>query len=592
MNILGITDSITSGAAIVSNGAVLAAVSEERLNRHKMSMGFPLQSIGEVLRLSGLEPTELDGVAVATEHLFWRPKPLPFTDYFRSKKGGFRDLYLSMGAAVSTVAGNSALARKSYYGLKSALTRTRPRQIKEVLRSQFGIEAPITFLDHHLCHAASAYFTSGFQDALVITHDGAGDGKCSSVYAVSKGAFQHLNSLDSYDSVGNYYAYVTHLCGFQAHKHEGKITGLAAYGQPRYIDLLRRYVSHGDGAIVNRGKCFDHSAITKLTRELGENFSHADLSASVQLLLEETVAEYVDYWVRRSGLRDVALAGGVFANVKLNQRVHELDSVDRVFVHPGMGDEGLGVGAALFECSQRLGYQSRPVIQDVYLGAGYSDAECLDAIEANGLSVIGDGPGIERKAAGLIAAGKIVARCAGRMEYGPRALGNRSILYQATDRSVNTWLNERLKRTEFMPFAPVVLWEERARCFTNVDGAADTARFMTITFDCQPELKERCPAICHVDGTARPQLIREQDNPGYYHLVKEYQSLTGLPCMVNTSFNMHEEPIVNTPREAVKSFLQSRLDALILGKYLVAGPDLDATRQLSAERSDRTVAVV
>jgi carbamoyltransferase len=569
MNILGITDSITSGAAVVCDGVVTAAVSEERLNRKKMSIGFPMQSIAEVLRIAGVKPGEIDLVAVATENLFWRPQSLPFRDYFRAKKGGLWDLYLSMGASVSTIAGNSALARKSYYGLKSALTRTRQHRIKEVLTGHFGIEAPISFVDHHLCHAASAYFTSGFDDALVITQDGAGDGKCSRVYAVRNGQFEHLHCLDSYDSVGNYYAYVTHLCGFQAHKHEGKITGLAAYGQPTYLDLLRRYVGHHDGQICNRGRCFDHSAIRKLKRELGDDFSHADLSASVQLLLEDTVTHFSDYWLRRSGMRNVALAGGVFANVKLNQRIHELDSVDSTFVHPGMGDEGLGVGAALFEANQRMGYSPRPVIKDVYLGADCANAACREAIEANALQVICTGDGIERKAAELIANGKIVARCAGRMEYGPRALGNRSILYQATDRSVNKWLNDRLRRTEFMPFAPVVLWEERDRCFHDVDGAADTARFMTMTFDCKPELMEKCPAICHVDGTARPQLIREEDNPAYYRLLKEYSTLTGLPCMVNTSFNMHEEPIVNTPREAVKSFLQSQLDALILGPYLV-----------------------
>jgi carbamoyltransferase len=569
MNILGITDSITSGAAVVSDGAVIAAVSEERLNRKKMSIGFPRQSIAEVLKVAGLQPHEIDVVAVATEHLFWRPQSLPFRDYFRAKKGGLWDLYLSMGASAATIAGNSGLARKSYYGLKAALTRTRRTRIKEALTTQFGIQAPVSFLDHHLCHAASAYFTSGFEDALVVTQDGAGDGKCSRVYAVTRGQFEHLHCLDSYDSVGNYYAYVTHLCGFQAHKHEGKITGLAAYGKPTYIDLLRRYVAQKDGQICNLGRCFDHSAIRKLKQELGEDFSHEDLSASVQLLLEDTVAHFTDYWVRQSGMKNVALAGGVFANVKLNQRIHELDSVERTFVHPGMGDEGLGVGAALYEANRQTGRKCRPVLKDVYFGADCLDTDCRRAIDDNALTIICKGDGIERIAAELIAAGKIVARCAGRMEYGPRALGNRSILYQATDRSVNKWLNERLKRTEFMPFAPVVLWEERDRCFKNVDGAAETARFMTMTFDCNSELVEKCPAICHVDGTARPQLIREEDNPAYYRLLKEYHSITGLPCIVNTSFNMHEEPIVNTPAEAVKSFLQSQLDAMILGPYLV-----------------------
>jgi carbamoyltransferase len=235
-----------------------------------------------------------------------------------------------------------------------------------------------------------------------------------------------------------------------------------------------------------------------------------------------------------------------------------------------MGDEGLGVGAALYEAHARGARRGTTTIGDVYLGADCSEADCREAIDRAGLRVITDGPCLERTAGALIAEGKIVARCAGRMEYGPRALGNRSILYQATDRSVNKWLNERLKRTEFMPFAPVVLWDARHRCFPDVSGAEDTARFMTMTFDCTPEMNEKAPAVCHVDGTARPQLIREQDNPSYYRLLSEYERLTGLPCIVNTSFNMHEEPIVNTPAEAVKSFLASELDALILGRFLVA----------------------
>ncbi|QXD16204.1 hypothetical protein GQ464_004415 [Rhodocaloribacter litoris] len=569
MIILGIADSITSGAAVVIDGRVVAAVNEERLNRCKMCMGFPRRSIAEVMRIAGVEAGDIDQVAVATEHLFWQPDCIPIKDYFREPKGTAREMFLSLGGAFSTVAGNFRLARQAYYEAKRRLTRSRQRKMRDVLRDTFGIEAPVTFHDHHLCHAASAYFTSGFEEATVITQDGAGDGKCSRVYRVRRGTFEHLKDLDSYDSVGNYYAYVTHLCGFKAHRHEGKITGLAAYGEPEYLDLLRRFVAWDGEAIRNTGKCFDHSAIRKLERALPRGFSHENLSASVQVLLEEAVTRYCDYWVRQSGVKQVALAGGVFANVKLNQRVHELPSVEKVFVHPGMGDDGLAVGAALYQHSRVQGYRPEPVLRDVYLGPDFTEKDVGRAMRSAGVRPIPLQDTLERTVARLLAGGKVVARFDGRMEYGPRALGNRTIMYQTTDPTVNDWLNKRLSRTEFMPFAPVTLWEDRALCYEDLEGAEETARFMTITFDCTEAMKRCSPAVVHVDGTARPQLIREEDNPSYYAILKEYKALTGIPSLINTSFNMHEEPIVCTPEEAIQAFMQSKLDALVLGSHLM-----------------------
>jgi carbamoyltransferase len=227
----------------------------------------------------------------------------------------------------------------------------------------------------------------------------------------------------------------------------------------------------------------------------------------------------------------------------------------------------------LFLDNSLIGYRERDVIDHVYLGGSLQDTGIDKAISASGLQVYQSGASIERTVAELLANGKVVARCAGRMEYGPRALGNRTIMYQTTDPDVNAWLNERLSRTEFMPFAPVTLWEERQQCYKNLAGAEQTARFMTITFDCTDEMKEQSPAVCHIDGTARPQLIREADNPRYYRILKEYEQITGIPSLVNTSFNIHEEPIVNTPEEAIKAFLDSRLDALLLEDRLVLAPE-------------------
>jgi carbamoyltransferase len=233
-----------------------------------------------------------------------------------------------------------------------------------------------------------------------------------------------------------------------------------------------------------------------------------------------------------------------------------------------MGDGGCGSGVAML-ASWKTGH-AEP-IHDVYLGPEYSEAEILQELRAANLEC--EKPeNLAAVVARKIHEGKVVARFGGRMEYGPRALGNRSILYHAKDPSVNQWLNKRLGRTEFMPFAPVTLWEERDRCFVNVEGAEHAAEFMTVTFDCTPFMRKTAPAAVHVDGTARPQLIRHEKNPEYYQIVKEYAALSGIPTIINTSFNMHEEPIVCSPADAVRAFLLGHLDYLAIGPFLCPHP--------------------
>jgi carbamoyltransferase len=572
MIVLGIADSITSGAALVANGKVLAAVSEERLNRQKMAMGFPQKSIVEVLKIASLSMRDVDHVVVATNSLFWRAECKKMEDYFRRPKGFGRDLFLSSGALFSKLTRGDKLSRKVYYEMKAILTKSRKERVKEVLKSTWDYEGKISFIDHHLAHCASAYFTSGMGRATVISLDGAGDNCSSHVYKVEDGTFHIQHKLDSYDSVGNYYAYITHICGFQGHKHEGKITGLAAYGKNSYVNMFKKYISYKDGNIRNIGGCFDLSAIKKIQKDIGENFSKEDLSYSIQYILEETACQYVDYWVRKSGVSQIALAGGVFANVKLNQRIHSLDSVDRIFIHPGMGDEGLATGAALFQCFQMCKESNLPFdsheVNNVYWGPEYTEKDIEKSIKKFGYECEYH-ENIEEKIASILADGNIVARFAGRMEYGPRALGNRSILYQTTDVTVNDWLNKRLKRTEFMPFAPVTLKKYAGRCYENMQGAETASKFMTITFDCTSWMKELCPAVVHIDNTARPQIIDEDINTSYYNILKEYNEKTGIPSIINTSFNMHEEPIVCSPLDALRAFRDGDMDCLAMDKFLV-----------------------
>ena len=274
--------------------------------------------------------------------------------------------------------------------------------------------------------------------------------------------------------------------------------------------------------------------------------------------------------MRATGLRDVVLAGGVGANVKLNQRIAELGGAGRVFVHPAMGDGGTGVGATLAVLLARGEAASREW-ETCFLGRDYAEDELAAALRQAGLDAArpADWPA---EVAALLAGGKVVARFGGAMEYGPRALGNRSVLCAATDPAVNDRLNERLGRTEFMPFAPATLAEHAAERYRLVDRLELTARFMTVTVPCTDLFRRESPAAVHVDGTARPQLVRREDNPGLHAILEAYRLRTGIPTLINTPFNMHEEPIVCTPEDAIRAFREGRLDALSMGPFLVRAP--------------------
>jgi len=572
MKILGIADGMTGGAALIENGKIVFAVHEERLIRQKMATGFPEESITLVLKATNTKPEEIKGIAVATVNEFFREQAIAYDGWLLREQAPMKEIMLTVSSNISKFVGSSKFFKQSYYGLKGFLSAGRHKKIVQLLRENWDLNCPVEFINHHLAHACSAYFTSGLERATVVTMDGAGDNSSSTVYLATPDEFKKFCDIDSYDSIGNYYAYVTHICGFKAQRHEGKITGLAAYGEPVYVDLLRGFMGYGDGKTRNFGQVFYWAAVKELRKALPPSFKREDLACSIQQVLEDTVVEYVKYWVDKTACADVALAGGVFANVKLNQRIHELPNVDSVCIHPGMGDEGLAVGAALAlygeSAASATVVAGTYALSDVYFGPAYSNDQIKAAIDAAGLQAEYL-PEIEVKVAQLLAKGAVVARFDGRMEYGPRALGSRSILYQATDPSVNDWLNENLKRTEFMPFAPVTLKEHADQCYENMDGARYPAKFMTITFDCTPWMKRACPAVVHVDGTARPQIIEKEVNPSYYKIVDEYRKITGLPTIINTSFNMHEEPIVCTPSDAIRSFSVGNLEYLAIGNFLL-----------------------
>ncbi|MDA0747450.1 MAG: hypothetical protein O2954_13095, partial [bacterium] len=531
MIILGIGIQHDAGAAIISNGRILSAVNEERLNRVKMYWGFPEQAISEALRLAGVGMQDLDAVAVAnttysTHAAHWEglyPKDLKRRALIQLSKLGLARLI-----------GGNRIGVDAYRTFNSKRVRfLETRSFESSLRN-LGIHAPISYIDHHEAHLASAYYTSEWDECLSISLDGVGDGYCSRIAICRNGEMQPFHRVPFYHTPGQYYGFVTGWAGFTPGKHEGKITGLAAYGDPeKHIGLFRERISYSPErfSFINHGM-WGWAEYEYLCRRL-EGCEKADVAAAIQQHLENLVSRYVRQAAQKTGLGKIALSGGIFANVKLNQRIRDLDNVEDIYVHPHMSDGGLGVGSALV-LNARHETLSPTRLDNVYLGPGLADAEIEAELKRQGLTAVRH-ENVEEEIAALLAEGNVVARVNGQMEYGPRALGNRSILYQATDVTVNQWLNKRLKRTEFMPFAPAILRERARDYYLDFPVSEYTAEFMTVTYNVTQRCKREAPAVVHVDGTARPQIVTEQNNPSFYKILQAYERRTGFPQLINTS---------------------------------------------------------
>jgi carbamoyltransferase len=575
MRVLGIGDGFGAGAALVEDGAVRFAVSEERLSRIKNHSGyyhgFPDRSVEAALRETGTAASCVDRIALS--NFAFPPLPLRLLALSRSRPVGEKE-FLDRHEFSRTV--NSRLysvfsERRSEGGFARGSAAAYRAALARKLERRFGLRAPIEFVDHHRCHAASAYFTQPEDDALVVTLDCHGDGLSGSLCLASRGRLRRIGTFPATASLGSFYAAVTNHLGFHHHRHEGKVTGLAAYGDPEIaLGDMERMISYDPRTrrIETRLGRNQFTSISKIAGFLSRDYSREEIAAAAQRHLERIVLAIVHGHLERVGRRKVLLAGGVFGNVKLNQRINELPEVDYLFVHPGMGDEGLPVGAAL-ACSAEHGAFRLARIDDAFWGPSF-DEEAVEKALASFDFPAERVPDIEARVAELLSAERIVARCSGRMEYGPRALGNRSILFHAGDATCNDWLNRKLRRSEFMPFAPATLAHRAGACYRGLGSALYAAEFMTVCFDVEPAFRERCPAVVHVDATARPQLVTERANPGLHRILSEYERRTGVSSLINTSFNIHEEPIVCTPHDALRAFATAELDHLALGSFLVS----------------------
>jgi carbamoyltransferase len=576
MLILGISElDNDSGAALLHDGVMIGAANEERFTRVKQQTGVPFRSIEWLLKRAGADIRDVDRIAVVRQDVpAERSHSLQAIDEAR---------WFSYPGDVVTKALNYGVWKFYRYRRSRALAERNNRQLNDWIRDSRIDPARVERPNHHMMHAACAYYGSGFENALAFTVDGQGDGETATIYLCEGGRFKKIHRVRLPHSAGAFYASITKAAGYKPARHEGKITGLAARGHAdeECMAFARKRLYFKNGTFEAPYVYGSYPFLKRLLKRKGPEL----LAYAYQHVLEEVLVEYVRHHVRQTGATQLCAAGGVCANVRLNQKLFEIPEIERIFIFPAMSDGGLGWGAATWAWQRERPYEPKP-IHDVYLGPSFSDEEIAKVLEGEGVR-FGKPDDLEDRMADLLDDGELIARFHGAMEFGPRALCHRSILYQPTDPTVNEWLNERLHRTEFMPFAPVTLEEDAPRLYKNFSGAEHAANFMTVTFDCTDEMARTCPSVVHVDGTARPQTVRPDLDASTHRLLTLYRQRTGLSSIINTSFNMHEEPIVCTPEDAVRSCRDARFRYLAIGPFLA---EFDVPSPPQARQTRRAVA--
>jgi carbamoyltransferase len=561
IKILGVCNATNSGATLFVGADVIASINEERLSRKKNDRTFPILSINYCLKYAGLEISDIDYVACGA----W---------------GGIDEEFLPdvieeiQNAVLNDSSAKEIINDRTRVAIERDL-QFKDELIKNLLNIGFKFHQ-ISLYDHHLSHAYTAFYPSQFDEAVVFTLDGRGDFKSATISKATRNSgLELLSSTSMFSSLGAFYGFFTRYLGFTPDRHEGKITGLAAFGDSSScIDILRCMISYREGQIIaNLGKNFTpflSGRLPELEIKL-DKFKKEDIAAAVQKVTEEIVLAILKKYLQQVKINNVCLAGGVFGNVKLNQRILELKEVDNIYVFPQMGDGGNAFGGALIKLYE-LGSEFNYPLKTVGLGHNYKDEEILAELYnySDKLTWVRIEDYSIKKIAKDISLGQIVGIFAGRMEFGPRALGSRSIIARATDNKINKILNARLNRTEYMPFAPVTLEKYAHEYYIGWDVSHICSHFMTVCYECEPKAVFETPAIVHIDNTARPQIINSNNcNPLYYEVLKAYHDLTSIPTMMNTSFNNHEEPIVCSPTDAIESLLMNNVDYVLMENFVV-----------------------
>lgn len=560
MKILGISCYYhDAAAALVVDGRVVASVEEERLSRAKHDSRFPVQAIRYCLEQAGLTARDLDGVAFYEK---------PLTKFHR----------------LVQAARQNAPADAAGFAERLSRLRHESLEIDGRFRREFGYDGPFWFVEHHASHGASAFFCSPFESAAIVTLDGVGEFATTTIGRGRGHDCEILAEIDYPHSLGLFYGAITAFLGFAVNSDEYKVMGLASYGQPRYLDEMSRLLHvREDGSfdldLDYFAFQFDDERMysEKLIALLGAPHPpgapagqrEMDIAASVQAKLEEAFAAILRRAHAITGETNLCLAGGVALNGVANWRCFQASAFAELFIQPAAGDAGGAIGAALYAYHQQPGASSHTAAAfSPYLGPEYSDTEIEKALTSSGLSYrrVSDDE-LLTDVAGRLADDRIVGWFQGRMEAGPRALGARSILGNPANADMKNHINACVKfREEFRPFAPAVL-EERADEFFALGGRK--APYMQLVPQAQPGAAARIPAVVHVDNTGRVQTVCRETNPRFHGLLSALDDITGIPVVLNTSFNVKGEPIVCSPADAVRCFLNTDIDTLAIGNYLV-----------------------
>ncbi len=557
-----------ASAALVVDGELVAAAEEERFSRVKHVAGFPSLATAWCLEHAGLGADDLDHVAIG------------------------RDPRANLGAKIFQTAGR---LRNPGYVADRLRSMSKVRGLRDHLAQALGVDevrANFHNVEHHQAHIASAFFVSPFEQAAVLSLDGFGD-FASAMLAVGRdNRFEVLERVTFPHSLGIYYTAVTQWLGFPKYGDEGKVMGLAPYGEAGVHRAQMRDLLRLDGLFELNLSYFTHQTQgvdmtwSEGAPTIGRIFSprleevfgparepqgeltkhHEDVAGALQAVLEDAYLHVVNEAQRRTGLTDLCLAGGVALNAVANGRIRTETAFDGLYIQPAAGDSGISVGAAYFVWNQKLGRPRGYVMDHAFTGPEYSDADYGSAVRAAGLeSELLDDDALFRTVAERIAAGEVVGWFQGKMEFGPRALGNRSIVTDPRRDDMKDILNARIKHREpFRPFAPSILAERTGEWYEQ----DYTSPFMILVYKTKADKRDKVPAVNHVDDTGRLQTVERHVNPRYYRLIEEFERQTGVPILLNTSFN-ENEPIVMTPQHAVETFQKTRIDVLVLGNRVV-----------------------
>jgi carbamoyltransferase len=547
-----------SSAALVIDGKVVSAVEEERFSRIKHDGAFPNQSINYCLENSQLSLSDIDAVALTFIPEDW-------------------------------INGNFLAYSQEFFPDSSPLMQSKIKLLQLYLdfenhvRKQFKYDGPIVFKQHHKCHFASSYYLSGFADSALMSMDGSGE-----YQTMLLGYGQELKLKDLQEtllphSMGYLYDAVSVYLGFNYKTGAGKVMGLASYGDPeRYKDVFEQIVTldptngtfHLDMSYFEFHKCRDVWVSDKLIEAMGPRHKkdeplgqrQFDIAAALQQSVEEIGLNAAQYLHKTTGSKNVCMAGGVSLNCVMNGRILKETGFENIFVQPAAGDAGTAIGAALlhyYDENPKAPLGSR--LEHSYHGPAYSDEEILEVLKRFPVKATKPGNVGETTASHLIE-GRIIGWFQGHMEFGPRALGNRSILTAPFPAEMKDTLNERVKHREwFRPFAPAILEEYLEDYF----DCGHITPYMLLVYNALDSKKSEIPATVHVDGTGRVQTVNKDQNPRYYDLIKEFQKKSGVPVILNTSFNVQGEPVVCTPEDAIKCFLGTEIDVLVLGSYII-----------------------